>query len=393
MNLQKLKQLDNLLQEEMQEERVLGASLLIEHQGRRIYQNQYGSDKEDTIYKVFSMTKPITTVALMMLYEQGKIDLYEPIAKYLPGYADMMVASPEGLVAAKEPITIMHCLNMTSGLVYPGTNFLPERIMADLQAELYEKAVKARKAGNPISNLEIINELGSVPLLFQPGEAWHYGISADVAGGIVEAVTGIPYGEYLRQTLFEPLDMKDTGFYVPNEKMPRLAQMYTRKDAAGHLEKADKDAYRRLNMYAPDKPPYIESAGGGLYSTLEDYSHFVQMLLAKGQYCGKTILGRKTIEFISQNQLNSKQIKTINFDSLYGYGYGNFMRVMTDTSVAASNGSLGEYGWDGLPGTYFFVDPKEELMFIYMQQIEQGADQSLRRKMRQIIYGAMEYEK
>ncbi len=392
MNLQKLKQLDWLMEQEMQNKRVLGASLLVEHKGKRVFQNIYGSDKENTIYKVFSMTKPITAVAAMMLYEQGKIDLYEPISRYLPGYAEMMVASPEGLVPAKEPITILHCLNMTSGLVYPGTDFLPERMMGELQVQLYEKAVKARESKKPLGNLDIINALGSIPLLFQPGEAWHYGISADVIGGIIEVVTGMPYGEYLKKTIFEPLAMEDTGFYVPESQMHRLAQVYSRVDEAGHLEKADKEAYRRLNMYAPDKPPYIESAGGGLYSTLEDYSHFVQMLMANGTYQGKRFLGRKTMEFIGKNQLNEKQLPTINFDSLYGYGYGNLMRVMIDTAVAASNGSMGEYGWDGLPGTYFFVDPKEELMFVYMQQIEQGADQSLRRKMRQIIYGAVEDE-
>lgn len=392
MNLQKLKQLDTLLEQEMQAERVKGASLLIEHKGKRIFQNVYGSDKEDTIYKVFSMTKPITTVAAMMLYEQGKIDLYDPVEKYLPGYANMKVATAQGLVDAKKPITIRHCLNMTSGLVYPGIDFLPDKMMAALQVELYEKAVKAREEGKPLSNLDIINALGSIPLLFQPGEAWRYGISADVVGGIIEVVTGRPYGAYLQETIFEPLDMKDTGFYVPEEKIHRLAQVYSRTDEAGHLKEADAQSYRALNMYAPTKPPYIESAGGGLYSTLEDYSHFVQMLMANGAYQGKRFLGRKTMDFITQNQLNEKQLPTINFDSLYGYGYGNFMRVMIDTSVAASNGSLGEYGWDGLPGTYFFVDPKEDLMFVYMQQIEQGADQSLRRKMRQIIYGAIEEE-
>ena len=392
MNFQKLKQLDALLEQEMQAERVKGASLLIEHKGKRIFQNVYGSDKEDSIYKVFSMTKPITTVAAMMLYEQGKIDLYDPVEKYLPGYANMKVATPHGLEDAREPITIRHCLNMTSGLVYPGGDFLPDKMMAELQVQLYEKAVKAREEGKPLSNLDIVNALGSIPLQFHPGEAWRYGISADVVGGIVEVVTGKPYGEYLKETIFEPLGMKDTGFYVPEDQIHRLAQMYSRTDAEGHLKESDKAAYRALNMYAPTKPPYIESAGGGLYSTLEDYSHFVQMLAAGGMYQGTRFLSRKKMDYITQNQLTEKQLPTVTFDSLYGYGYGSFMRVMIDTAVAASNGSIGEYGWDGLPGTYFFVDPKEELMFVYMQQIEQGADQSLRRKMRQIIYGAIEEE-
>lgn len=386
MNKQQLKQLDALFEREMQEERIKGASLLVEHKGKREFKNVYGSDREDSIYKVFSMTKPITTTAIMMLYERGLVDLFEPVSKYLEGYGHMQVATTKGLVDAKEPITLKHLLNMTSGLVYPGTESEPERIMEDLYRELHEKAVK----GAGMSNLDIINALGSVPLLFHPGEAWHYGISADVIGGVVEVVTGVAYGEFLKNEIFEPLEMEDTGFYVKEGEYHRLAQMYSRIDEQGRLREADEKAYAGLNMYAPTKPPYIESAGGGLYSTLEDYSHFVQMLAAKGSYREKRILGRKTVEYISQSQLTDAQAKTIYFDSMEGYSYGNFMRIMTDPAKAGSNGSIGEYGWDGLPGTYFFVDPKEELTLVYMQQIEQGADQALRRKMRQIIYAALD---
>lgn len=391
MNIQKLKYLDTLFEKEMQEGRIGGASLLVEHKGKRVFHNVYGSDKEDSIYKVFSMTKPITTVAAMMLYEQGIIDLYEPVSKYLEGYKNMKVSTKEGLVDAVRPITLKHLLNMTSGLVYPGEDLESDKAMERVRIKLHERAVKAREEGRPLSNLDIINTIGEeVPLQFQPGEGWRYGFSADALAGVIEVITGVPYGEYLKKVIFEPLDMKDTGFYVEESQIHRLAQMYSRIDEEGHLKKADEKAYEWLNMYAPTKPPYIESGGGGLYSTLEDYSHFVRMLAAGGTYEGKNIIGRKTVEYISGNQLNELQMKWVNFDSIDGYGYGNFMRVMMDPVMAASNGSVGEYGWDGLPGTYFFVDPKEELMLVYMQQIEQGADQSLRRKMRQIVYGALE---
>ena len=194
----------------------------------------------------------------------------------------------------------------------------------------------------------------------------------------------------MKKEIFEPLEMKDTGFYVKEEEYGRLAQMYSRIDDKGRLRESDEKAYAWLNMYAPTKPPYIESGGGGLYSTLEDYSHFVQMLATKGTYQGKRILGRKTVDYISKNQLTPEQEKTIDFDSILGYGYGNFMRVMKDPAKAGSNGSVGEYGWDGLPGTYFFIDPEEELTLVYMQQIEQGGDLELRRKMCQIIYAALD---
>lgn len=386
MNQEKLAALNELFASEIAANRLQGASILIEHKGKQEFSQVYGGDKEDSIYKIYSMTKPITTVAVMQLYEKGLIDLYDPVDKYLPGFAHMKVSTAKGLVDAKSKITIRQLMNMTSGLVYPGENSEPERIMSDIQADLHERAVNGAK----FSNLDICNELAKAPLLFQPGEGWHYGISADIVAAIVEVVTGVPYGEHLKKAIFEPLEMKDTGFYVQPDQMHRLAVMYSRMDEEGHLRRADEKEREWLNLYAPDRPPYIESGGGGLYSTMEDYRHFVQMLINKGEYKGKRILGSKTVEFISKNQLNDLQMKWVDFDSIEGYGYGNFMRVMLCPEMAASNGSIGEYGWDGLPGTYFMIDPKEDLIMIYMQQIMQGADLSLRRKMRQIIYGALE---
>ena len=386
MNQEKLNKLNNLFEQEMKAERIKGASLLVEHKGKVEFRNVYGSDREDSIYKIYSMTKPITTIAVMMLYEQGLIDLYDPVDQYLKGFANMKVATTKGLVDAKSKITIRQLLNMTSGLVYPGEMSEPERIMEEIRIELHERAV----SGEKFSNVDICNELGKAPLLFHPGEGWKYGISADVAAAIVEVVTGVPYGEYLKKTVFEPLDMKDTGFFVEESQIGRLATMYSRIDAQGHLRESDERALEWLNLYAPTKPPYIESGGGGLYSTLEDYTHFVRMLVADGCYQGKRLLGRKTMEYIRKNQLNDLQMSWIDFDSIEGYGYGNFMRIMLKPQMAGSNGSVGEYGWDGLPGTYFMVDPKEELILVYMQQIEQGADLALRRKMRQIVYGAIE---
>ena len=386
MNQEKLSLLNDLFAAEIEENRVQGASILIEHKGKLEFSAVYGGDKKDSIYKIYSMTKPITTVAVMQLYEKGLIDLYDPVEKYLPGFAHMKVSTAKGLVDAKTSITIRQLMNMTSGLVYPGENSEPERVMAELQVDLHERAVK----GEPFSNLDICNELAKAPLLFQPGEGWHYGISADIAAAVVEVVTGIPYGEHLKKAIFDPLEMKDIGFYVQPDQMHRLAVMYSRMDEEGHLRRANEKELEWLNLYAPDRTPYIESGGGGLYSTMEDYRHFAQMLLNKGEYKGKQILGRKTVEFISKNQLNDLQMKWVDFDSIEGYGYGNFMRVMMWPERGASNGSVGEYGWDGLPGTYFMIDPKEDLMLVYMQQIQQGADLTLRRKMRQIVYGALE---
>lgn len=386
MEKQKLEKLNELFETEIREQRLGGASIRIEHRGREEFNRVYGSDHEDTIYKIYSMTKPITAAAVMMLYEQGAIDLFDPVDKYLEGFRGMKVATAKGLVDAGEKITIRHLMNMTSGLVYPGENSEPERIMEEIHQDLHARAVNGEK----FSNIDICNELGKAPLLFQPGEGWHYGISADIAAAIVEVVSGQTYGEFLRENIFEPLQMTETGFFVPEEKINRLAVMYSRIDDRGTVKPSDEKALERLNLYAPTRPPYIESGGGGLYSTVEDYSHFTQMLLSKGVYQEKRLLGRKTVEYMTRNQLNEKQLATVDFDSIVGYGYGNFMRVMQTPELAGSNGTPGEYGWDGLPGTYFMIDPREELILIYMQQIEQNGDLSLRRKMRQIVYGALE---
>ncbi len=383
MNKEKLEKLNELFEKEVERERLKGASLLVEHKGTEVFRRIYGSDKKDSIYKLYSMTKPVTAVAVMLLYERGTIDLYDPVDKYLKGFKNMKVSTEGRLADAKRQITIKDLMNMTSGLVYPGGEYEAERVMEQIRIDLHERAVKGEK----FTNVDICNALAGAPLLFQPGEGWRYGISADIAAGIVEVAAGISYGEFLQKEIFEPLEMKDTGFYV--KEPDRLAVMYSR-DQNGVLHEADEKALAWLNLYAPDKPPYIESGGGGLYSTLEDYRHFVRMLSDDGVFRGKRILGRKTVDYIRTSQLNEEQKKWVNLTAFEGYGYGNFMRVMINPAEGGSNGSVGEYGWDGLAGSYFMIDPEEKLTLIYMQQIEQGGDLSLRRKMRQIVYGALE---
>ncbi len=240
-----------------------------------------------------------------------------------------------------------------------------------------------------MSSLSILNELAAIPLMFDPGSRWHYGLSADVLGGIVEVVSGMKYSDFLKKEVFEPLGMKDTDFYVPEEKITRLAKMYSYEDAEGHLRLSNEEELLWLSEYAPTKKPYIESAGGGLYSTVDDYSRFALMLLNGGECEGVRILGRKTVDYLRTNQLDERQLKTIDFDSIIGYGYGNLNRVMLDLAAADSNGSVGEFGWDGLPGTYFMIDMAEDLVVVYMQQIQQGADQRLRHRMRQAIYSGI----
>lgn len=391
MDKQKLSFLDDLFANEIKEKRVLGAAIQIEQHGNIEYSNCFGSDKSDTIYKVYSMTKPITAVAAMILYERGLIDLNDEVCKYLPSYEKMKVSvrdtnGKEQLIDADRKITIFDLLNMTSGLVYPGEGTRAEKDMTIIQNNLREQVA----SGKTLGNLYIINELAKAPLEFQPGKAWKYGISADVVAGIVEVVSGISYGEFLQKEIFTPLKMIDTGFYVPSEKMSRMAKIYMRTDEKGTLQLADKSTLEWMTIDKPDKKPNIESGGGGLYSTMKDYLNFVRMLINKGEFEGKSILGRKTVEYLARNSLTKEQQATIYFDSIYGYSYSTLMRTMVDLPRALSNGSVGEFGWDGLAGTYFLVDPKEDLILVYMQQISSGLNNTLRRKMRSIVYSAID---
>ncbi|HBE77034.1 MAG TPA: serine hydrolase [Firmicutes bacterium] len=390
MNIVKLYRLNDLFNAELKKQKLLGASIAVEHHNRRVFQNSYGSDGRDSIYRIFSMSKPITTVAVMILYERGLIDLNDSIAKYLPEFQHMKVCNKQGTVDAKKQITIQSLLNMTSGLVYPGTDTEAEKAMARLYEEIKQKV----KMGREFSSAEICNILAQAPLEFEPGERWKYGSSADILGGLVEVVSGQRLSEFFKKELFEPLEMVDTDFKVKESKLTRLATMYMRIDEQGHLEVADKKTMEALTLltFSPINPieePCFETGGAGLYSTLEDYMHFLRMLVNEGVYNGKEILGRKTIAFMRKNQLNQTQRDSIYFDGLAGYGYSNLLRVMVDNTTALSNGSIGEYGWDGLPGNYFLVDPEEGLIVTYLQQISQGPDLTVRRAMRQIIYASL----
>lgn len=385
-----MNRLNELFNIELEAGRLKGAAIHVEQHGKTLFDAVYGTDRPDSIYKIYSMTKPITAVAVMILVERGLISILEPVSNYLPFFKDMTVSTPEGIVPAKNPVLIKDLLNMTSGIVYPGECNEPERIMAQKQQEMLARIA----AGEKLDTMKICEVLASVPLEFEPGTEWRYGASADMLGALVEQVSGMKYSAFLKKEIFEPLEMTDTGFRVPSEKMPRLAQMYTRDKTTLICSPASKEQLAWLRMTDPTAEPYIEEGGGGLYCTMKDYTHFTRMLLNKGTYQGSKgtvrILGRKTVEYLSMNNLTDKVDQKRIFESIYGYGYGNLMRTMISLPEAGSNGSIGEYGWDGLPGCYFMVDPAEDLMLVYMQQITEGADNVLRRKYRQIVYAALD---
>ena len=383
MNIKKLDRLNTLIEKQREKGLLQGATIVVEHKGRRVYENTYEPDRDDSIYKIFSMTKPITAVASMILYERGELDLMSKVSDYLPAFADCKVASPEGITKAQNPILIKDLLNMTSGIVYSDDFGEAERSMT----KVYREAKTQRQSGILRSNIDVCNKLAEGYLAFEPGTGFRYGHSADIMAGVIEVITGKKYSDFLKKELFTPLNMEDTGFWIDESKAFRQAVLY-RRDKTGRVVRAEEDVKRRLEMENPTAMPWFEQGGGGLYSTANDYAHFAQMLLNRGSYHGKELIGKKTFEFMTTPQLTKEQLEYFDFDSCKGYNYGNYFRILSDTSLACSNGSIGEYGWDGLTGTYFFVDPTEELIFIYMQQIEGGLDYSFIRGLRQIVYGA-----
>lgn len=390
MDQSRLVFLSDVIEGEIGKGRLSGASAYVEADGKERFCKHYGSDCEEQIYRIFSMTKPITSAAALILYERGLLDLMAPVSEYLPYFSDSKVLNRYSqLDQSYRPVTVKDLLNMTSGIVYPNTGDIAERTMKNN----IELLTIRKERGEKIVADDIGKAIAQTPLAFQPGTQWRYGASADVLGLVVASIAGCSLENFMKKELFEPLEMNDTGFSVSPSNKKRIAPFYMFNEQGKSVpvsrEKME-ELQKSLFLCGVDEKPAFESGGGGLYASSKDYIHFMQMLLNGGVYQGYRILSRKTVEFMRRNQLTPEQKRCIRFDSIIGYGYGNLMRVMEDLGQATSNGSINEFGWDGLPGCYMMIDPEEKLIFLYMQQQLEGANLSLRRRMRQIIYSACE---
>ncbi|WP_066715879.1 serine hydrolase domain-containing protein [Clostridium sp. Marseille-P299] len=380
--------LAEIVNSEIQAGNIAGASICIIKDDKEIYYNDFGyADmekkipmKRDTIIRLYSMTKPVTAAAAMLLFERGIIDLYEPVSNYLPSFKKQMVSVNDTLVPVEREVTIRDLLNMTSGIVYPGDNTVAERSMG----AVFESYISNASKGQYRTTYEYCNRMGECPLAFQPGEQWLYGASADVLGAVIEVASGKKFGEFLKEELFDPLGMVDTDFYVPADKVNRFAQNYIFDEKQKKLVPYEGD---NLALTDFTKKPAFEAGGAGLVSTINDYSKFALMLLNEGMYKGKRILGKKTVRFMRTPQLTDAQQKSFNWDSIRGYSYGNLMRILTDKAKAATNASTYEYGWDGWTGNYFTIDPEEKLIFLYFIQRCNSGTTEATRKLRAITYG------
>lgn len=376
----------NAISTAIERNEIPGANLLIFKNGEEIFYHENGLAskeelkpiKRDTIFRLYSMTKPITAAAVMILMERGKLDIYEPVGRYLEGFRNQVVAESNTLVPVRREMRIKDLLNMTAGLLYGGEDEAgkaAEAVFREIEEKLF--------TDNALTTIEIVNKLGKAPLAFHPGESWAYGTCADVLGAIVEIVSGMRFGEFLKKEIFEPLGMKDTAFYVPKEKSDRLAKTYM-ADGMGGLALYTGN-YLGINQ-SMDRDPAFESGGAGLVSTIDDYSKFSLMLMNGGSLNGTRILSSRTVQYMTAKSLSAEQQKGMTYWlELEGHSYGNLMRVMTDTAKAGTIGSPNEYGWDGWLGCYFANCPSDKLNFLFMTQKTNAGTMEITRKLRNII--------
>lgn len=363
---ERLERLEHAMQEKVDSGELAGIVTVLARHGSIVHQETFGhadiaSERRmeaDAIFRIYSMSKPITSVAMMLLYEEGKWKADDPIAMHAPEFADLMVYA--GTDADGEPILEPPAHAPTMGELMTHTAGLTYGVFGSTPVDLMYREV------DPMSSAslgEFAAKLAGIPLAYQPGEQWVYSLSVDLQGYIVEQLSGQPFGEFLEERIFEPLGMTDTGFFVPESKLDRLATVYV--PAGDRLFGLPRDA-------GVSQPPGAPSGGGGLYSTASDYLKFAQMLLNGGELDDVRLLAPGTVELMRQNHLPDKLMDGrfgIGFYTMQpGLGYGYDFAVFEDPVAFGSTAGQGSYLWDGVAGTWFWIDPTNDLIFIGMIQ-------------------------
>ena len=390
---ERLERVGDAIQQAVDDGEVAGAVALIVRNGEVAWLQAFGlADAEarrpmqtDDMFRIVSMTKAITSTAVMILYEEGHFLLDDPVSEYLPEFdREMRVVSEDGetQVPTSQPITIRHLLTHTSGITYGFAN--------DAVKPYYEsRGVSDGVGENDITAEENVRRIASAPLLFEPGSAWQYGLSTDVLGRLVEVVSGQPLDEFLTERLFLPLDMFDTHFRVPATKHERLVAVH-RHDEAGNLERVpDGVQTDRSVVYGVDYPynddMQLLSGGAGLTSTVRDYSRFLQMVLNGGSLGGERILSRKTVELMTTNQTDRLGVSR----NYPGRSWSLAFEYEDGPAATGLPGSPGVVRWDGLYNTYYWIDPEEELVaLLFTQHYPFGIE--LRHRFRVLMYQAID---
>ncbi len=370
MSTDRLERLTEMNQRYVDEGKLAGVMTMVARHGKIVHFNAAGtygvnSDKplaEDTLFRIFSMTKPITAVALMTLYEEGAFQLSDPLSKFFPEFKEMKVWKEDKCVDAESGITMHQLLTHTSGLTYGfhRNNPVDQRYQDD-------KLLGSKDLE------EFMNKLSRVPLLFEPGEKWHYSVASDVLGAVAERITGQPYDKFLKERIFIPLGMDDTFFKVPADKLDRFPANHYWDAKNSRLVEMKEES--RLNRSYTDVTLF--SGGGGLVSTIHDYMKFAEMLRNGGKFNGSRILSPKTIEFMNQNHLpatvhaaGSGESPALNVGTTWrGMGFGLGFGIVVDPAASGVLSSAGEYSWGGAAGTIFWIDPKEDIVAIGMLQL------------------------
>ncbi|WP_420474910.1 serine hydrolase domain-containing protein [Noviherbaspirillum sp. ST9] len=385
---ERLQALTRRIQADIDGRLIPGAAMLVARGGKVVYEAALGTQDPDTgapmsldtIFRIYSMTKPIVSVAAMMLVEQGRLLLSDPISGYLPELGNLKVgvekADPQGnrilqLEDALQPATVQDLLRHTAGFTYG--------IFGDsLVKEEYRKA----GIGNPrATSDEFIRMLGQLPLLYQPGTVWEYSHATDVLGVLLERVSGMPLDALLSERILKPLGMRDSGFWVEEGKHHRIAEAFAKDPVTG--------AAVKLNQ--PRRKPNFLGGGGGMMSTLHDYFRFAQMLANGGELEGVRILSRKTLALMASDHLVGMPLARtgLNYTPGPGYGFGLGFSVRTHEGGAVIPGSIGDYTWSGLAGTYFWVDPTEDLLAIFLMQAPEQRTH-YRQLFRSLVYAALD---
>lgn len=382
---------DHIKRNYIDTKKIAGCQVLVGRHGHAAYFRSFGQmdierEKpmaEDAIFRIYSMSKPITSIALMQLYERGFFQLNDPVSRYIPEWSDQMVwVSSEGAdmrtKSPNQPMTMRHVLNHSGGLTY-GTSTHPVD-------KVYRQLKVNRGAGETISSF--IEKLASVPLRYEPGEHWLYSLSTDVCGALVEIISGQPFDEYLDANIFKPLGMTDTSFWVAADKQSRFTANYSRnKDKSLRLI----DDPQTSNYLTK---PSFSSGGGGLTGTIKDYYRFTEMLRCGGELDGVRIIGSRTLAMMHENHLKNGQdltqmaIGSFSETAYEGVGFG--LGFATTLGRVASGGpSSGDYYWGGAASTIFWVDPVEDLSVIFMTQLMPSNTFNFRGQLKNIIYGAI----
>ncbi|WP_316194934.1 MULTISPECIES: serine hydrolase [unclassified Bradyrhizobium] len=377
----RLQRASDAFKREVDKGTVPGVTLLVARRGQIGWFDAIGRQSpashapmaRDSIFRIFSMTKPIVSLAIMMLVEDGELLLSDPVAKFIPEFADQKVGVETGsgeleLVPLERPITIQDLLRHTSGIAYEHTGTGPVH-------QLYQQSrVRSRK----ITNAEHASIVAGLPLICQPGAGFNYSRSTDILGRVIEVVSGKPLGSLLAERILGPLGMADTGFYTEQHNAGRLAEPFERDPWTGE----------QVQLFNMIERPIMESGGGGLVSTAMDYARFCQMLLNGGSLDGVRLIGRKTLELMASDHLpHGCKIEGTILSPGHGFGLG--FAVRKDAGVAPFPGSPGTFFWSGIAGTFFWIDPKEELTCVFMAQ-GPGQRDYLRTLVRDVVYAAVE---